>query len=148
MTLDWYKSPLMLWAFEKKVIDILKSLRFDKCCKNTLKIYDYRKSVLFCQYLWNQSSDLYEILNLSSWPPQKNRKDAWTHTRAPIKNTHTNILLHLRIFTTGTGVCVHTSSRKKFWGQFQSSELKHQKAFLARLNTSIKNNASIERPSS
>ena len=42
-------------------------------------------SVLFCKYLCNKSSDLYEISNLNSKDsnelPKKNRKDLCTHTR-------------------------------------------------------------------
>ena len=34
---------------------------------NTLKIDYSLKSVLFCKYLCNESFDLYEILNLSSY---------------------------------------------------------------------------------
>ena len=35
--------------------------------QNALKINDFKKSALFCKYLPNESSDLYEILNLSSY---------------------------------------------------------------------------------
>ena len=35
--------------------------------ENTLKIDDFQKSVLICKYLRNESSDLYEILNLNSY---------------------------------------------------------------------------------
>ena len=62
MTFDKDMSPLMLWAFEKKSIDIQKKIPFDECCKNTYKINDYRNSILFCQYLRNENLDLHDIL--------------------------------------------------------------------------------------
>ena len=47
---------------------------FDWCFENTLKIYEYRKSVLIFKYLYNQSTDYNEIKKLSlhwnGWPEQ------------------------------------------------------------------------------
>ena len=70
----WIYVPFNVVGLWKKSVDILKFLHFNKYCKDTLKIDDYRKSVLFCQYLFNESSDLHKILNLSSydnnWTPE------------------------------------------------------------------------------
>ena len=38
---------------------------------NALKINDYGKTLSFCKYLRDKSSDLYEILNLSSYDSNK-----------------------------------------------------------------------------
>ena len=49
------------------------TLEVQKCGKmqTTLKIDDLQKSVLFCEYLRNERSDLYEILNLSFYVSNK-----------------------------------------------------------------------------
>ena len=65
MTFDGKMPPWMLWAF-KKYKRYPKILRFDRYCGNTLTIIDLEKSVLFCKYLCNERSDLYETWNLSS----------------------------------------------------------------------------------
>ena len=61
----WIYAPFNIMSLWKKSMDIWNIFHFNKCCKNTLKIILQRVS-LFCQYLCNHSSDLYEILNLSS----------------------------------------------------------------------------------
>ena len=48
--------------------------------ENTLKIKDFKKSVLFCKYFRNESSDLYIIINFSS--------KGWNER---LKKNHTNI---------------------------------------------------------
>ena len=80
------KCPLQCCEPLKKSIEILKILRFAKYCKNTLKIDDYRKSLLLCQYICNQSLDLYEISHFSSlnsnWWPKNDRNGSMRQSRS------------------------------------------------------------------
>ena len=61
-------------------------MRNSENMENTLKIKVFRKSILFCKYLRNGSSDLYEIVNLSpndsSELPEKNGENWSMFTRA------------------------------------------------------------------
>ena len=53
--------------------------------QNTLKINDYRKALSFCKYLHNESWDLYEILNLSSYDKNELPKEfSWRFVHAHI----------------------------------------------------------------
>ena len=56
----WFKK--ISWSFSN--YSSWKIFKVHKCesMENALKIKGFRKSILFCQYLWNGSSDLYEIL--------------------------------------------------------------------------------------
>ena len=67
---------------------------------------DYGNTLSFCKYLCNESSDLYEILNLSSYDsnelPKKFREDLCTHMHAHETGTG--------VFTPHTCVCMHGSS--------------------------------------
>ena len=61
--------------------------------ENTLKIDDFQKSVLFCKYLRNKSSDLYEILNLSFCVSNELLQKFWwrsvsAHTCTSCKRAH------------------------------------------------------------
>ena len=61
--------------------------------ENTLKIKVFRKSILFCKYLHDGSSDLYEILLggqlLSCELKFKFHDDPCTNARAEVVNTRT-----------------------------------------------------------
>ena len=60
--------------------------------ENTLKIKVFRKSILFCKYLRNGSSDLYEILcggQLLGSLSFKFHKDPCTSLRAQVVNART-----------------------------------------------------------
>ena len=63
----------------------------------------------------------------------------WNHPYARTNQKHTrkHFIAFVHIYNWYGGMCAHIIT-KKFWGQFQSSELKHQKAFLARLNKGTK----------
>ena len=83
--------------------------------ENTLKIKVFRKSILFCKYLHNGSSDLYEILcggqvnyylvSLSF----KFHEDPRINARARVINAHTRDKTCARAFTTRVRAYMHGS---------------------------------------
>ena len=57
MTFDGQMFPLISWTL-KNFKRHSEKFAFDKCCEDTLKIYDKENS--FSKYLRNESTDLYE----------------------------------------------------------------------------------------
>ena len=93
----------------------LKTFEVHKCesMENTLKINVFRKTILFCKYLHNRSSDLYEIWNLSSLDSNAPiLRFSWrflnrdAHERC--KHAHA-FLSHMRTFSPLVRVSVHGS---------------------------------------
>ena len=69
--------------------------------ENTLKIKVFIKSILFCKYLRNGSSDLYEILNLSSirsnQPINNFQKYPCTNAHIPVVNARAHVLSRVSV---------------------------------------------------
>ena len=80
--------------------------------ENTLKIKVFIKSILFCKYLRNGSSDLYENLcggQLLSCE-FKFYKDPCINAHVRVVNARAHVLSRVRAFTTHARAFVHRSS--------------------------------------
>ena len=78
---------------------------------NTLKIKVFRKSILFCKYLRNESLDLYEILFGGQLPSCeldfRFHEDPWTNARARVINMRNRDKTCARAFTTRARAYIH-----------------------------------------
>ena len=82
--------------------------------ENTLKINVFKKSILFCKYLRNQSSDVHEFyVEVNYYLVTLNFKfheDPCTNARAPVINARVHVLSRVRAFTTRARAFMHGSS--------------------------------------
>ena len=82
--------------------------------ENTLKIKVFIKSILFCKYLRNGSSDLYEILGLVNYYfvslSLKFHEDPRVNARTWVVNARAHVLSLVHAFTTLSHAFGHISS--------------------------------------
>ena len=77
---------------------------------NTLKINDFKKSALFCKYLCNESSDLYENVFISSKIVKDNPKNCGEFKHSWVACTRHNcvcacFLMHVHVYEECLPVC-------------------------------------------